>query len=65
MDQTSDLAADVVVCGCGSSGLVAGLTAHYGGASVIMLEKNDGSRREIVAFCGGHVCCRKRHASSK
>jgi len=39
MDQQDHLIADVVVCGCGSSGLVAGLTACYGGASVIMLEK--------------------------
>jgi len=39
MNQTSDLATDVVVCGCGSSGLIAGLTARYGGASVIMFEK--------------------------
>jgi fumarate reductase flavoprotein subunit len=39
MDQEDHLLADIVVCGCGSSGLVAGLTARYGGASVIMLEK--------------------------
>jgi fumarate reductase flavoprotein subunit len=39
MDETGCLAVDVAVCGCGSSGLAAALTACYGGASVIALEK--------------------------
>lgn len=39
MAQAKNLGADVVVIGCGSSGLVAGLTARYGGASVIIFEK--------------------------
>jgi fumarate reductase flavoprotein subunit len=39
MDQMDRLEADVVVCGCGSSGLTAALTASYGGARVIALEK--------------------------
>ena len=39
MNQEDHLLADVVVCGCGSSGLIAGLATRYGGASVIMFEK--------------------------
>lgn len=39
MDEKHRLTADVVVCGCGSSGLAAALTVCYGGASVIALEK--------------------------
>lgn len=37
----NDLVVDVLVCGCGSSGLVAGLTARHGGANVIIFEKRD------------------------
>jgi len=39
MAQARDLETDVVVIGAGSSGLAAGLTAKYGGASVIIFEK--------------------------
>lgn len=39
MELKNDLEIDVVVCGAGSSGLVAGLTARYSGANVILFEK--------------------------
>jgi fumarate reductase flavoprotein subunit len=38
---SSNLAADIVVIGAGSAGLSAALTAAQGGASVVLLEKND------------------------
>jgi len=41
LPQTETLKADVVVVGAGASGLVAGLAAAEGGASVILFEKSD------------------------
>ena len=39
--KATNLAADIVIIGAGSAGLSAALTAAQGGATVILLEKND------------------------
>ena len=51
--ETVEYTTDIVIVGAGAAGLMAGLTATQGGASVIFMEKAANANSSNFARCGG------------